>query len=144
MSHMGVVTRTMQLRLINSILCFVFLWFLSTSTGCIGDRGPRITYHNKTDTAIWVKVEGGIPKDFSGHFEADPRITSQGPIEAGHSRSFVYFDIPLGKSLGERLGNWGITAVSVNGTIIYQRIFTWTELYDSGWTVVIEKPAGGP
>jgi len=136
---MSIAIRTIQLRLVNSILCIVFLWFLSASVGCIGDRGPRITYDNKTDQAVWVKVEGGISKDFSDHFEADPRISSRGPVEAGQSRSFVYFDIPLGKSLGERLGNWGTTAVSVNGTIVYQRIFTWTELYDSGWRVVIES-----
>jgi len=31
-----------------------------------------------------------------------------------------------------------IYAVTLDGELVYQRIFTWDELHDAGWKVVIE------
>ena len=117
---------------------------MSLLVGCIiGDRGPKITFYNKTDSTIWIHVDN-VPKTSSGAYGLNPKIVSEGPIESEESRSFVYFGIPLNQKVGERMGKNVISAITLNGTIIYQRIFIWTELRDSGWKVVIEKPSGVP
>ena len=130
------------MRLVHMILVTILLGMTSASMGCIGDRGPKITYHNKTDSAIWINLDI-VTKTFSGHYELNPRIHNDGPIEAGKSTSFVYFSIPLGARAGEHVGNYVITALTAEDTIVFQRLFTWTELYDSRWTVIIVPTAKG-
>lgn len=106
-------------------------------SGCIGDRGVRVTFENRTETTIWINLDG-VPKDFTGAFQLDPKIENKGPVDAGKSRSFLYFSIPPDKELGEQAGNYVITALTSEKAAVYQRIFTWTELSNMGWTVVVE------
>lgn len=111
------------------------------ASACLGDRGPGITYVNRTSTPILINL-GIVAKDFSGQYTPRPEVANEGPINPGQTKRFFYFNVPLSKDAGER-GKYVITAMrQPDAAIVYQHVFTWTELYDSGWTVVIEEPAG--
>jgi hypothetical protein len=113
---------------------------LLASVSC--DSGPTITYENRTSSTVWIDVDL-VPHEFTGWFTPQEERIDNGPIPPGESRSFVYFDIPMGQELGERYGKYVISAIvkegdDTVGTVIWQRIYTWTELDDMGWEVIIE------
>ena len=121
--------------LLPLLALFVFGYAMA-SYGCMGE-GKTVTYVNRIGVAVWVNL-GGAPKDSSGPYEVDPKIRNDGPIPAGKIDSFFNYSIPPGRKLGERVGKYVITALTDKNEIVYQHAFTWTELDDMDWTVVIE------
>ena len=119
-----------------SLLALFAFGFAMPSYGC-GDSVTTVTYVNRTGVAVLVHLQGA-PKDSSGPYEVNPKIKSYGPIPAGKIDSFDYFSIPPDRGLGEQAGKYVITALTDKNEIVYQHAFTWTELDDMDWTVVIE------
>jgi hypothetical protein len=108
------------------IIMVLVLLILMVSMGC--DNGPTITYDNRTSSTVWIEVVG-VDHEFIGWHEPSEEITDRGLILPGKSKGFVYFDIPMGRELGERVGKYVISAIvkygpDSPGTVIYQRIFT--------------------
>ena len=119
-----------------SLLALFAFGFAMPSYGC-GDSVTTVTYVNRTGVAVLVHLQGA-PKDSSGPYEVNPKIRNDGPIPAGKIDSFFNYSIPPGRKLGERVGKYVITALTDKNEIVYQHAFTWTELDDMDWTVVIE------
>jgi hypothetical protein len=120
------------------LLAIVML--LLTAVGC--DPIIPITYENRTSSPVWIDLDC-VSKDFTGWHTPQERITDEGPIPPGESRTFQYMGIPKTREIGEQVGKYAISAIvkegiDTVGTVIWQRIFTWTELYDMDWTVIIE------
>ena len=123
------------------VLVALILLIITLPTGC--DKGPTITYENRTSSTVWIEVDI-VDHEFTGWHEPTEKITDEGPILPGESESFVYFGIPYERDLGEHVGKYVISAIVKEepyfpGTVIYQRIFTWSELHDMDWNVIIKE-----
>ncbi len=122
-------------------VCFLAIsMMLPVSVGC--DSGPTIAYENHTSSTVWINVDI-VAHEFTGPYTPREEISNNGPILPGENGSFVYFEIPMGREVGEQVGKYVISAIvkegdDTVGTVIWQRIYTWTELDNMGWEVVIE------
>ena len=130
-----------MLKQFSIIVIILLILLIITTAGC--DNGPTITYENRTPYSVYIKLEI-IQNDFSGWHEPSKEITNEGPIESGKTEVFMYFEIPVERELGEHIGKYAISAIvkdtpDSSGEVIYQKIFTWTELDEIGWEVVIEE-----
>jgi len=128
----------------KSILLLVGLviavMMLLIAIGC--DKGPTITYENRASDPVWIDL-GIVPHEFTGWHIPRGETLDEGPILSGQSKGFIYFGIPMGREVGEQIGKYVISAIvkegsDTVGTVIWQRIFTWTELDDMEWKVVIK------
>ena len=113
---------------------------LPIAVGC--DPELPITYENRTSSTVWIDLDIVSP-EFTGPYTPQEKIWDLGPIPPGESRTFEYMSIPDDRELGEHIGKYVISAIvkegeDTVGTVIWQRIYTWTELYDMGWKVIIE------
>ena len=134
---MGTFSRSLRCLVLVFAMCLLVMALATPSAGCsVGAEGRWIHYYNATDSVLWINVDI-VSKTFSGPHKVNPRIRNDGPIDPGTSRTFDY-RIPSTKSIGEQIGKYVITAIAADGTTVYQRIFTWSELDDSGWRIVIE------
>ena len=130
-----------MLKHFSIIVIILLVLLIITTTGC--DNGPTITYENRTPYSIWIEVDV-VDHDFTGWHQPSEKITDEGPIQPGASEAWMYIDIPLGRELGEHFGKYVISAIvkdapDSSGEVIYQKIFTWTELNEMDWKVVIEE-----
>lgn len=101
--------------------------------GC--DPGVTIIFENRMPFPVKVGSHK-VSLDFQG--TVTPRDLSNYPIviEPGKSRKFTAL-IPPDRKLGATM-KYVEYAVNLTGEMVYQRTFTWDELHDMGWRVVIE------
>lgn len=111
--------------------------FMPALMSCIGDRAKRITISNESENIVWINFNI-VTKNFSGAYALNPKSNNDGQINPGES-IILSPGIPVTQKLGEQIGKYVITAITENGSIVYQKIFTWTELRDSGWRVEVSE-----
>lgn len=101
------------------------------ATGC--DPYQVVTVENRTSFPIKADI-GTEPLDYSG----TPRLMWEDPvvvIEAGQSQRFVA-PISKGRSVGSER-KYPVVAIAETGEVVFYRVFTWDELHDMAWRVVI-------
>jgi hypothetical protein len=130
----------MSKRIFLLACLLVIAMVLLLAVGC--DPVLPITYENRTSSTLWIDVDC-VPHEFTGPYTPQEKIWDLGPIPPGESRTFEYMGIPLDRELGEHIGKYVISAIvkegdDTVGTVIWQRIYTWTELDNIGWKVIIE------
>lgn len=123
------------------LACFLAIALvLPLAVGC--DPAAPITYENRTSSTIWIDFDC-VPHDFTGEHIPQERIVDKGPIPPGESRTFDYLGFRPDREYGEEFGDYVISAIvkegdDTLGTVIWQRIYAWSEIYDMGWVIVIE------
>ena len=93
-----------------------------------------IIYDNRTSTPVNVHLDL-VPLDYTGN----PTRTWNDPgdiIEAGESKELITW-VPNTKG-GGNMYKYTVVAVTEKEKIILSKVFTWDELHDMGWRVVIE------
>lgn len=130
----------MNKRFFLLTLLLVVAIALLLSVGC--DPEVPITYENLTSSTVWIDLDC-VTHDFTGWYTPQEKIVDDGPIPPGESSTFWYMGIPQGQEVGEQIGKYVISAIvkegdDTVGTVIWQRIYTWTELDNMGWYVIIE------
>lgn len=91
-----------------------------------------ITFENRT-TAPVKFIISAFPRDYTGNLTRtwnDPGDT----LGAGESKKFVT-DVPNTKVTYEK---FVVIAVSEKDVVVFSRIFTWDELHEANWKVVIQ------
>ena len=119
-----------RLRTVSVVIVGLLFGLLATSC----DNWQSITFDNQTLSLIKVDIRS-VPLDYVGaprSFTYDAQVV---PIEPRESKKFLT-SIPIGRS-GGVMKRYSIVAVAeTNETVLY-KVFTWDELHDMNWTVVI-------
>jgi len=107
---------------------------LIVATAC--EPYQTITFENDTSYQIQPDVYR-VPLDYSG----TPKPTwddnyKEGKIDIGQSKKLVT-QVPDGRAVTMK---FAVIAVNSNNDIVYSKVFTWDELHDMGWKVVINEP----
>jgi hypothetical protein len=115
----------------------VILGFLVAflAAGC--DPWQAITYVNQMPEEVKVALRG-VPMDYA----AIPTLRWADPgdiLEAGQSKRML---TSVSTARNERL-KYTVVAVTETNEIVLARIFTWDELHDSGWKVIITPSVDG-
>ncbi len=125
---MHFTSRFRRAWLIVIVLIMVLLF-----TGC--DSYQVIILENRTTSPIKADIRSE-PLDYSG----TPNLTWDAPvpvIEIGKSQGLT---APIQKSrlVGVKR-KYPIIAIIETGEVVFSKIFTWDELHDMGWRVVISQ-----
>jgi hypothetical protein len=121
-----------KLGLISVIVLIINIWFLAVSTSCEPDRQPY-TIQNNTGTPI--EVWDFIVSDNNSAHRSPVWVSNTDMIiDPGQTRTFI------GSVRNyQSAGNYIICAITDNSDVIYSHYFTWNELRDMGWRVVIAQ-----
>jgi hypothetical protein len=114
-------------RLLLVLLSAILLISLSASSACTCDPAVWIEFNNKTDYTLSIYIGGAYQDD----------------VSPGQTLRFATMDI-----WGDDSPPWGdedfrylIEAKTKDGEVVYSEEFTWQELDDMDWTIVIPPPA---
>ena len=99
-------------------------------TGC--EPYGSVNFDNQTTFSIQVDIKS-VPLDYQGTPEFD--YLSGDFIKPGESKEYGTH-ARRGRSVGTR-SKYPVSAVNEAGEVIFYRIYTWDELYDMDWTIVI-------
>lgn len=116
--------------LLTSLL-FVILIFPLVCVGC--DDYQIITFDNQTENPIQVDIKS-VPLDYQDTPAFD--YPQDDVIQASESKKYVapvWDDRTIGS---ER--KYPVEAVNIEGEVVFYRVFTWDELRDMGWRIIIE------
>jgi hypothetical protein len=115
------------------IICSIAM--LALFSAC--DPFGYLTYENHAEVPIGVHLKEVAPSDPGPYvFRTDGYYW--GPVSPGNQERFGYAGYALiDEDVGKR-SNFLITAIDNDRNLIYQRTFTWYELQDADWEVVIE------
>jgi hypothetical protein len=115
------LTRSRQILLVTLILACVLFPF--TYMGC----EPNILFHveNQSDSNINVLING----DYIGS------------VSPAAQETFNIVEIPFRPDVPEAPEDYLIEAKTSEDEILYSERFTWQELHDMNWTVVIPPSA---
>jgi hypothetical protein len=132
--------RTMRKGRLIDAWPVIILLMLLTTVACrymVADRGPKIVYENHTSVPVRIELDI-VPLDYELPHTPSPDLYWDGPIEPGQSFSRTYFNIPINPKAGRR-GKYVISAIAEDEVVVWQKVFTWDELNNTGWKVVIES-----
>jgi hypothetical protein len=122
----------MRIRHILVMFVIVGLFIPLFFTAC--DDYQSITFDNQT--AFSVKPDlSVVPADFSGDLGStytDPGVI----IEKGQKKRLIE-PIPKTRKAGI-LSKYVVVAVNEKEEVIFSIMFTWDELYDMGWKIIIK------
>jgi hypothetical protein len=112
-------------------ILFLITLITPFAAGC--EPYQAITFDNRTSTTVKVYLDR-VPLDYTGI----PSRTWKDPgdiIGAGESKKFVTW-VPDTRRSGLNY-KYTIVAVTEQNEIVLSKVFTWDELHDMDWTVVI-------
>jgi len=119
-----------------SKVCFIVIGLILVlfAAGC--DPYQVITVDNQASYPIKVDIRS-VDLDYSG----TPSLTWDAPavlIEAGKSQGAV---APIwdDRTVGS-MNKYVVIAVTQTNEVVFSRVFTWDELHDMNWTIVIPPP----
>ena len=128
-----------------SKVCFIVIGLVmvlfAVGCGCPlipwGEPYDAVTFENQTPFPIKVDIRS-VSLDYSG----TPSLTWDAPvvvIEAGRSQDLV---APLQQDDREigSMYKYAVAAVTETNEVVFSRVFTWDELDDMDWIIVIPPP----
>jgi hypothetical protein len=105
------------------------LLLLSFITGC--DNYQAVTFENQTNVLVEIDVRL-VPKDYTG--KATFKWTSSDvPIKPGQSVKFIT-SVPSVRSPARYV----VQAINERSELVFSQVFTWDELHEANWRVVIQ------
>jgi len=119
-------------------LLLVVVFIGSLGLGC--DSYQVITFENRTSSAVKVDLRQ-VPLDYVGIPElsySDPRLS---PIPAGETERAVT-SVRKEREIG-RKSKYAVVAAAETHEVVYSHVFTWDELHDLGWKILIEPGQSG-
>ena len=119
-------TRSKRLPLVLLSTMLLLFLFISSACACIVEPGVDLLINNQTDQTLEIYIEGDrtiLPKALPGE---TTKISTMliNPID-------IYPDDH----------KFLIEAKTEEGEVVYSEEFTWQELDDMDWTIVIPPPA---
>lgn len=120
-----------QLRATSFVI--IGLLFSLLATSC--DSWQSITFVNQTPFPIKVDTRS-VSLDYSDppqRFTYDAPVL---PIETGKSQRFLT-PVSVGRSTGAKR-KYTVVAVNEANEVLFSKVFTWDELHDMNWRVVIK------
>ena len=122
--------QSFRILILSAIVLILSLFF----TGC--DSYQSITFVNQTTYQIKTDVRT-VDLDYDGYvsisnFTWDTYVDG---IEAGESKKYVA-SIKTDKEAGSGY-KYIVEAINQNNTVLFAHIFTWDELHNMNWEVVI-------
>ena len=123
----------MYLKFRLSMACFIIigLVLLLLVSGC-DPFYQVITFDNQTSFPIQVDIKS-VPLDYQDIPEFN--YTPGDFITTGESKKYVT-SVQDDRTIGSER-KYPVAAVTETGEVIFYRVFTWDELHDMDWTVVI-------
>ena len=117
-------------RFLKVQVIFIVVLIIIFFAGC--DTYQSITFYNETSSSIQVDIVS-VPLDFQGI----PKFTypSDDIIKPGESKTYITF-VRRGRTVGI-LSKHPVEAITESGEVIFSKTFTWDELRNMGWRVVI-------
>lgn len=121
----------LNLQIVHAAV-FAILLVLSMSTiGCVFDPGTVFEVENKTDRAINVFIAfDGAEARLGGRYGEVP------PGSKAKLSTTAIWPKPTSKT-------YVVTAKTTTGDVVYSKSFTWQQLKDTGYRIVI-PPSPGP
>jgi hypothetical protein len=122
----------MNLRTSFASICFLFigLSLVLFVAGC--DPYQVITFDNLTSFPIQVDMKS-VPLDYQGTPQFN--FATGDVIKAGESKKYVA-PVQNDRTVGTTR-KYPVEAVDERAEVVFSRIFTWDELHDLEWIVVI-------
>jgi hypothetical protein len=112
-------------RLSLVILSAILLISLLASSACIGDPTVGLSVNNQTDQTVKFFISG-LPQVY---------------VLPGEIKKFGTMQIPPYSDVAPADQKYLIEAKTEDGEVVYSEEFTWQELDDMDWTIVIPPPA---
>ncbi len=113
---------------------------LIATIGCMGDPGTVVRVHNKMGVPVVFGVRT-VSLDYSGRVTPATGYLNPLFIPSGGERRFTTLIHPE-RSLGTSF-KYIIFALNEAREVVYQRTYSWDELNEMGWKVVIEPQSSG-
>jgi len=111
-------------------------------TCCSGVRCPGVGYsqpvtvENRTSVSIKVDIRD-VELDYTGTPDVKPYAKNRNPVVLPGEVIELWTVIDPERGFGIRL-KYFVAVITESDTILWQRIFTWDELNDMNWTLIIE------
>ncbi len=121
------------LRLLKVCFIVIGLVLILFAAGC--DPYQVITFDNQTPFTIQVDIIS-VPLDYQGTPEFNFPLGDV--IKAGESKKYVA-PVQDDRTVGAER-KYPVEAVTETGEVVFSRVFTWDELHDMNWTIVIPPP----
>ena len=116
------------------LLLVTFLILASLSNGC-DPFSVIITFDNQTQYSVQVMIKP-VSLDYAGTPILKWKETDV-VIKTGQSQKFVT-SVPDDEESGLR-NKYIAVAVADTGKVVFSKLYTWDELHDADWKVVIEE-----
>jgi len=102
----------------------------------VGDYGMTVNVENRTSVPVKVDI-WEVDLDYTGTPYVESYAKSEAPVVLPGEVIKFYTLIPPGRKQGIR-EKYPVTVITESDTILLQRFFTWDELNEMNWTIIIE------
>jgi hypothetical protein len=101
------------------------------------DYGMPVTVENRTSVPFKVYIWEMVDLDYTGTPYVESYAKSEAPVVLPGEVKKIYTTIPPGRKQGIKEKNF-VGVITESDTILLQRFFTWDELNEMNWTIIIE------